>query len=303
MSTTSWRRRCQGTVDSVPCSPVSNPRLTPRWRRDSRASSTLRFAVPGTLAAPGTLALLVLASACTPGTEDDGRSPELLVLAASSLADVLPELASRWTESGHGEIRFSFDATSRLAPQAASGARADVFVAADDHWVRWLVARGVAEPMSARVIARNELVAVVPRGSPAPTGPDALRGMDRIAVGGENVPVGRYAREALVAEGVWDEVSGRVVSGGSARGVLEWVARGEVPAGIVYRTDALAEPDVEVAFAFDDARHPPVRYWAAPLASGSSAATAANFVAFLGGPESASVLSSSGFGSQPPGRA
>ncbi len=266
-----------------------NPRLTPRWRRDFRAASTLYSSVPGTLV------FLLLVSACSPGRGADESSPELLVLAASSLADVLPEIAADWSRSGRGEIRASFDATSRLAPQAASGAQADVFVAADEHWVRWLVERGAVDAKSARVIARNELVAVVPRHGPLPSGPRGLRELDRIAVGGENVPVGRYAREALEAEGVWEQLAGRVISGGSARSVLEWVARGEVSAGIVYRTDALAEPDVRVAFAFGEATHPPIRYWAAPLASGRDSAAAASFVDFLSRPEGATALSAAGF--------
>jgi len=139
-------------------------------------------------------------------------------------------------------------------------------------------------------------VVVVPRDAPVPLDPEALREFDRIAVGGANVPVGRYARAALVAEGVWEGLAERVVSGGSARGVLEWVARGEVPVGIVYRTDALAEPDVRVAFAFGEEAHPPIRYWATPLTSAGSAASAADFVDFLSGPEGEAELLSAGFG-------
>jgi molybdate transport system permease protein len=289
MPTTWFGRRCQGTVDSVPCSPVSNPRRAPRWRRAPRAARSPWSAVSAALG------LTALASACAPRVGVESDAPELLVLAASSLADVLPELSDQWTESGRGVVHFSFDATSRLAPQAVAGARADVFVAADDHWVRWLVERGVADAGSARVVARNELVAVVPLGRPAPSRPSELADVQRIAVGGENVPVGRYAREALATEGVWEDVSDRVVSGGSARGVLEWVARGEVGAGIVYRTDALAEPEVEVAFAFDESSHDPIRYWAVPLTSGESTAEATDFVDFLEGSAAAAALSSAGF--------
>ena len=47
------------------------------------------------------------------------------------------------------------------------------------------------------------------------------------------------------------------------RAALEYVARGEAPLGIVYRTDALAEKRVRVVDVFPADSHPPIIY---PLA-------------------------------------
>jgi len=219
---------------------------------------------------------------------------EIVVLAASSLTDVLPRLASAWQDAGGLPVRFAFDATSRLAPQVVQGARADVFFAADEVWMRWLEERGAVLPGAARPVAGNELVVVVPsdRGA-APDGPPALAGLDRLALAGENVPAGRYAYDALVRAGLWQTVQGRVVRGGSVRAVLEWVARGEVPAGVVYRTDALADPAVSVAFALPGGME--VAYWAAPLAAAPRPGAAADFLRFTLGPEGRDVLASAGF--------
>ena len=60
------------------------------------------------------------------------------------------------------------------------------------------------------------------------------------------VPVGRYAREALTALGVWNEVSERMVRADSVRSALAFVDRGEAPLGIVYETDALIDKKVRV---------------------------------------------------------
>ena len=246
---------------------------------------------------------LVLLTVCGPsGHAQDVVEPQasgLLILAASSLADVLPEFASGWAARGKGELRFSFDATSRLAPQAVSGARAAVFVAADEEWMRWLEDRGAVTAGSGRLVAGNELVVVVPRGSTRPSGPADLPRLERLGLGGENVPAGRYARAALSSAGVWGLLEGRIVSGGSVRGVLEWVARGEVPAGVVYRSDAIAEPAVEVAFAFDPATHEPIGYWAAPLATARDPASAREFVDFLAGATGRDIFAANGFASPP----
>ncbi|MDH3270852.1 MAG: molybdate ABC transporter permease subunit [Gemmatimonadota bacterium] len=219
----------------------------------------------------------------------------LLVLAASSLTDVLPAIGAQWEDEGGVPLRFSFDATSRLAPQASAGAPADVFVSADEAWIEWLEVRNLLLAGSTRVVAENELVFVVPSGFRQPSGAVDLPALGRIALAGENVPAGRYAREALVDAGVWSTLENAIVTGGSVRGVLEWVARAEVDGGIVYRTDAIAEPSVRVAFSFSTERLRPVRYFAAALASSSDTAAARSFVGYLEGAESASAFRRSGF--------
>jgi molybdate transport system permease protein len=220
---------------------------------------------------------------------------EILVLAAASLTDVLPRVAEAWARDGGAKVRFSFDATSRLAPQAVQGAPADVFFSADEAWMTWLENRGGVVSGTERRFLGNSLVVVVPRGAPALAGPAALTEVRRLALAGENVPAGRYAREALEASGVWRQVAGRVVRGGSVRGALEWVARGEAGAGIVYGTDALAEPRVSTAFTFPEDTHTPVRYPAAVLTSSSHPELARAFLDFAAGPQASAIFERAGF--------
>ena len=219
----------------------------------------------------------------------------LLVLAASSLADVLPRLADAWRRAGGAEVRFSFDATSRLAVQALQSSSADAFFAADLEWMIWLEERAALREGAAKAVAANELVVVVPAVASPPTTPADLARFPRIALAGENVPAGRYARAALEATGVWADLADKVVRGGSVRGALEWVARGEVPVGIVYRTDAEAEPGVRVAFAFDASNHPPVLYWAAPLSATDAPAATDSFLSFVASEQGRAIFAASGF--------
>ena len=256
-----------------------------------------------------------------PGTEPVGpvaltdRGPEqateqtpeaLVVLAASSLQDVLPVIARAWDAQGGVPVRFGFDATSRLAPQVLRGAPADVFISADDAWMRWLDERGGVDGTSIRSIATNQLVFVVPTGSPdPPSDPGSLARADfaRIALAGENVPAGRYARAALESVGAWSSVEPRVIRGGSVRGTLEWVARAEADGGIVYRSDALAEDRVSLAFAFEGEDFPTPTYSGAVAARTEFRETAGAFLDFLGGAEATAVLSASGFGTASAGGA
>ena len=238
----------------------------------------------------------------TPKETQAETRDELVVLAASSLQDVLPAVARAWRTAGGVPVRFGFDATSRLAPQILRGAPADVFIAADDVWMRWLEERGGVDGASIRLVATNQLVFVVPRGTSDPPGdPRSIARSDlaRIALAGENVPAGRYARAALERVGAWSSVEPRVIRGGSVRGTLEWVARAEADGGIVYRTDALAEDRVTLAFAFEGEEYPAPRYPGAITTRSDRSEyrqAAEAFLDFMTGTEAVALLSASGFG-------
>ena len=86
----------------------------------------------------------------------------------------------------------------------------------------------------------------------------------RIATGDPaHVPVGRYAQAALTWMGQWDAVSPRLARADNVRSALLLVERGEAPYGIVYATDAAAEPNVKIVGTFPDGSHPPIIYPAA----------------------------------------
>ena len=230
--------------------------------------------------------------------EELGRP--IVVLAASSLTDVLPDVARSWSAAGNPEVHFSFDATSRLAPQAARGAPADVFVSADRAWMRWLEEQGGIVSATQVDVASNRLVLVVPasgRFRPSSVEDLADGRLTRLGLAGESVPAGRYARASLEAAGVWGAIAPTVVNGGSARGTLEWAARGEVDAAVVFQSDALAETRVTTAFALPRPDEEVV-YPAAVLAGSRRINDATRFVARLSSPEAQSSFRRAGF--EPP---
>ena len=222
-----------------------------------------------------------------------------MVFAASSLQDVLPNIARAWQAQAGVPLRFNFDATSRLPPQILWGAPADVFLSADDEWMRWLQERGGVDGASIRPVATNRLVFVVPRGASDPPGdPRSIvgAGLSRIALAGEDVPAGRYARAALESVGAWRTVEPRVIRGHSVRGALEWVARAEADGGIVYRTDALAEDRVSLAFTFEGEDYPAPTYLGAVTTWTENREAAEAFLDFVGGAEVAGLFAAAGFG-------
>jgi molybdate transport system permease protein len=214
------------------------------------------------------------------------------------LTDVLPRIAGLWERGGGRPVRFSFDATSRLAPQILQGVPADLFFSADEAWMDWVAEGGGIQDGTRVTLLGNELVLVVPAGeSFEPMDPAGLVSSDlrRLALAGENVPAGRYGQAALESTGIWSAVEDRVVRAGNVRGALEWVALGEVEAAVVYRTDAMAERRVKVAFSFPDGSYPPITYPAAVIRGAPHQEAAGRFLAFCQMEEARQVFRTEGF--------
>jgi molybdate transport system substrate-binding protein len=121
----------------------------------------------------------------------------------------------------------------------------------------------------------------------------ALKG-GRLAVADTaTVPAGRYAKEALMSLGVWKAAASHLAPAENVRVALAYVARGEAPLGIVYRTDALIEPAVRIVGTFPAASHKPIIYPAA-LIKGARPGTA-RFQAFLSSSVARTLFARSGF--------
>lgn len=210
---------------------------------------------------------------------------------------MLPAVGADFTAAGGPALRFSFDASSRLARQIDAGAPADLFFSADPVWADHL-AQGGRLAGSPTPLLRNRLALVVPADAAfVPASPAALLSpaLRHLALAGASVPAGRYARAALAAAGVQARLADRVVEGDDVRTTLAWVARGEAEAGVVYATDARIEPRVRVAFTFDEASHPPIVYPAAVVA-GPRAAQAAAFLRWCRTAPARARFEAAGFG-------
>lgn len=246
-----------------------------------------------------TLVFLSLAPACAAVT----------VFAAASLKESLDEVARGFRAAGGDEVRVAYGASSALARQIEAGAPAALFLSADPEWVRYLEARKLVRGPVVPLLG-NDLVLVAPAASRVAVrlapGVDlaAALGGGRLAVADPRaVPAGRYARAALEALGAWRAVENRLAPASDVRVALAFVARGEAPLGIVYRTDALAEPRVRVVDTFPEATHTPIVYELAELTSAPSAAAHA-FAQYAASPEARAIWARHGFRAPPaaPGR-
>jgi molybdate transport system substrate-binding protein len=245
------------------------------------------------------LLLGLLLTTVLPGYAADAPSA-VIVFGAASLTNVLQDIGAQYQKQTGHEVNFSFAASSVLARQIEAGTRADVFFSADEDWMNYLQTRKLIDPASRHDIVINRLVLIAPASSdlelkiaPHFALAQAL-GAGRLATGDPaSVPVGRYARDALTQLGVWDEVAGRIVPGEDVRAALAFVARGETPLGIVYRTDALVEKRVRIVDTFAQDSHSPITYPAALVATAKPGA--GDFLNYLRSTPARAIFTRYGF--------
>jgi molybdate transport system substrate-binding protein len=214
------------------------------------------------------------------------------VFAAASLKNALDEVAPG--------VTISYGASSALARQIENGAPADVFISADLDWMDYVEKKGLLAPGTRRNLLGNRLVLIAPakepvRLQPAPGFPIMkVLGKNRIALADPgSVPAGKYAKAAFEKLGVWHQIAGRVAAAENVRAALALVARGETPLGVVYETDAKAEPNVMVAGTFPADSHPPIVYPVAVLKGARPAAVP--FLDSLATPRARAIFDQHGF--------
>lgn len=247
-----------------------------------------------------TILAMVAFLACSSALAAEPAAQPVTVFAAASLTNVLGTLGDDFTKSTGVPVRLSFAASSILARQIEAGAGADVFLSADQEWMDYLEQRGRIQKSSRHNLLGNRLALIAPTDSKielkiAPGFPLATAlGKGRIATGDpDSVPVGRYSRQALTTLGVWNEVADRLVRAEDVRHALMFVARGEVPLGIVYETDARIDKRVRLVGLFPADSHLPITYPAA-LTAGAGP-DAARFLDFIRGEAGRSAFESFGF--------
>jgi molybdate transport system substrate-binding protein len=223
------------------------------------------------------------------------------VFAAASLKNAIDEINAEWRRETGMRANVAYAASSALARQIEQGAPADIFVSADLDWMDYLQQRNLIRADTRTNLLGNALVLIAPAGSSASF--DIARSADlsaliadgRLAVGDVlSVPAGKYAKQALEALGMWVGVEGKLAQTDSVRAALALVARGEATAGIVYATDAKAEPKVRVLGRFPADTHAPIIYPVALVAS-STNADAPTFLGFMRSPAAFRIFDAQGF--------
>jgi molybdate transport system substrate-binding protein len=278
----------------------------------TRPTSPHRFALPRALtrrtfcASLCAITLTTDAAAKSAPVAVTATDAPLLVFAAASLKEPLDELLRAFTAASGVKARASFAGSNALAQQIDRGAPAALFLSADEAWMDYLVQRKRVLPHTRRSWLANELVLIAPAASNVAidltaTAKARATLLERLAnsrlalADPAAVPAGRYAQAALTKLDLWTAVASRIAPTDNVRSALTFVARGEAALGVVYRTDALAEPKVRVVAAFPGNTHSPITYPAAIVAAHDSEA-ARRLLDYLASDAATVIWQKHGFG-------
>ena len=187
---------------------------------------------------------LVLAQLGAPAPARAAEAPT--IAAAADLQYVLAQIAQAFERGTGKEVKLVFGSSGNLARQIVGGAPFQVFISADESMVDTVVKAGRAQDRGA-IYAIGRLTLFIPTGSRLPLNASladlkaaALDGrLQKLAIANpEHSPYGRAAREALVAAGVWDSVSAKLVLGENVGQAAQSAVSGAAQASIV--ADSLA---------------------------------------------------------------
>lgn len=249
---------------------------------------------------------LVLALTGSLSSGARAREPTIVAVAAS-VREVARDAAAA-LEVRFGPRAFAVHAggSAVLARQIERGAPAAVLVSAAPDEIEALDRAGRVVPGSRRTLAANRLVMIAPVGAvPPATIADLADGrFRRIALANpRTAPAGRYARAALERAGVLDVVEPRAVFGESVRQVLEYVARGDADAGLVYASDVARQPaGVVVSPGRIPEAGPPILVVGARIRGDGEDPRAIALLDWLGSPDGRAAFARAGFLAPPAAR-
>lgn len=229
---------------------------------------------------------------------------EVYVFIAASLSNAMEEVQKKFNEIYPDvEILYNADSSGTLQTQIEEGARCDIFFPAAQKQMDALVEQGLAIEDSVTDLLENKVVLIKPAGGEtAVTGFENITEAANLALAGEDVPVGQYAREIFTNMGILGQVEAMEINEGrNVTEVLAAVSEGSNEVGVVYATDAASVADkVEViAEAPADSLKTPVLYPAGLIsdteASAEEEMAAETFFAYLQEEETLHIFEEYGF--------
>jgi molybdate transport system substrate-binding protein len=226
---------------------------------------------------------------------------EITVSAAISLKNTFEKIGGYYESKSKGtKVVFNFGASGDLMRQIEAGAPVDAFAPASQGEMDELEKEGLTTPGSRLNFAVNEVVLVLPANAKSSvTSFSQLRSdsIKKIAVGNpKTVPAGRYAEEVFAYYKILGAIKDKLILTENVRQVLDYVARGEVDAGVVYSTDAMTRArEVEIVATAPERSHRPVVYSIAVVKGTKNYAAAKAFISLVTSAEGKKTLEKYGF--------
>lgn len=158
---------------------------------------------------------------------------ELLVAAASDLAPSIPELTREVLQNQKLTLRVSVGSSGQLARQIEQGAPFDLFLSADETFVKQVVQAGRGDAATVQIYAIGRLALWSKSGAIKQLADLAKPEVKRVAMANPvHAPYGRLAKEALEKAGLWAAVEPKLILAETVRQTMQFAATGNVDAAL-----------------------------------------------------------------------
>lgn len=236
--------------------------------------------------------------------EKISRGNKLIVGSAASLKDAMTELREKFCQDNTDiQIELTFAATGTIRSQIENGAPIDVFASANptfgcktEDYATIVDSKSVSNMcFNSMVLIQNKKYELKDKNLFPSLN---FKNVNKIAIGNPDyVPAGKYAKKLLVSRSLWENNS-EFVYANNVRQVLGWVEQGIVPAGFVYRTDALHSDKVKIVAEFAVINGKKITY---PIAINKNTGNTGNaqvFIEFVLSADGQKILAKHGFVTQ-----
>lgn len=236
----------------------------------------------------------------SPSNVASAASTDITVSAAASIKEALEDIKPIYEgKKSDTTITLNLGSSGSLRQQIEQGAPVDLFISAATNHMDALQEKGLLLNETRRDLLRNRVVLIVPKNNPASVTSFADLTKDtvkKISIGEpESVPAGKYAKEVLTSVGSYEALKSKIVFAKDVRQVLNYVATGNVDAGIVYTTDAKISDEVKVIATAPETSHSPIVYPIAVIKDSKNAAGAKELEEFMFTSPARSVFEKYGF--------
>jgi molybdate transport system substrate-binding protein len=191
------------------------------------------------------------------------------IAAAADLQFAVTEIAAMFAAETGMQIKLSTGSTGNFARQIREGAPFQMFMAADEAFIKDLHRDGFTRD-AGDLYAVGRIVVIVPHGSPL-VADGTLGGLQRALAAGkikrfaianpDHAPYGVRAREALQHAGLWEAIQPKLVLGENVSQAAQFALSGNAEGGIIAYSLALA-PNIRARGSFaliPAAWHEPLR--------------------------------------------
>jgi molybdate transport system substrate-binding protein len=230
------------------------------------------------------------------------QAQEVTIAAAADLRSALDEISLGFQAETSLHVKGVYGSSGNLFQQIQNGAPFDLFFSANSDYPKKLEAAGLTVAGTYYEYARGHIVLLTSSSSTLPLqqGLKVLLepSIKRIAIADpSHAPYGQAAVAALKSQGIYDQVSGKIVVGENVAQAASFVTSGAADISIVAKSLAVvSSARAQTRFVEIPANdYPPIQQACVLLKSSTRQEPARRFLTYVKGPEASKILQRYGF--------